>query len=165
MIGFSCEGKRRQQCFVPQSPWSPHRRALARTDGTHLDAPLQAPAKLVLEAAEIGPALSLVGEDDPRAVEHELGGDGLQVDSLRAHHLAKDEHRPLGFGTVLAVGLLVGLGRAPHDLLERRPLVRELVIRLDDAPKLLSTGGLAHDLLVPREIQPAGVEGVHLPAA
>ena len=60
---------------------------------------------------------------------------------------------------------MVDLGRAADDLLQRRRrLAVELVVRLHDAPELLAARGLADDLLVPGQLEPARIERVDLPA-
>jgi hypothetical protein len=119
-----------------------------------------------VETGEVGTALRLVGEDDARAVEDDLGRHGLELDVLGAHYLSEDQHPALGLDPVLPVGLLIRVRRSPQDPLERgRGAVRELVIRLHDPTELVPARSLADDLLVPGEIEPARVKGVHLPAA
>jgi hypothetical protein len=65
-------------------------RALARPHRAQLDAAVQTVAERSLEAGRVRPFGRLVGEDDPRAVEDELGRDGLERDPLLANDLAKD---------------------------------------------------------------------------
>ena len=140
-------------------------RALARADRAQLDAPVEPVAERGLELGGVGPALGLVGEDDPRAVEDELGGDGLELGALLLDHVAEDAHRPLRLVAVRGRRLVVDLGRPADDPLQRRArLAVQLVVRLDDAPELLAARRLADDLLVPGELEPARIERVDLPA-
>ena len=59
-------------------------RALARPDRAQLDAAVEPLAKGALEARRVRPLFGLVGEDEPGAVEDELGRDGLQRHTLFA---------------------------------------------------------------------------------
>ena len=156
-----------QQSWVPQSPYPPQRRACSRgPDGSKLDAPLETLRELLLDPPRLEPPLGAVGEDEPRPVEDDLGGNRLRRELVASDRLAEEQHCALGVPTVLLHLLLVSAASAPDDPFQP-PLqlgVGNLVIRLDDASELLPPGGLADHLLVPGELEPARVERVHLAA-
>ena len=135
MIGCSCDGNLR---VAAEAMVAAQAGALARADGAELDAPVEAPAELLLQPGQVRPGLRLVREDDPRAVEDELGRDRLQLQVGAAEELAEHLHRLLRLDAVLGRRLLVGRGRAPDDALQGlcRPGF-QLVVRLHHAPELL----------------------------
>ena len=79
-------------------------RALARADRAQLHAPVAAGRAAQTAASPRRPPLGLVGEDEARAVEDELGRDGLQLDALLLDDVPEDPHGPPG---LFAVGLAV----------------------------------------------------------
>ena len=131
-----------------------------------LDAPAQSAGELLLDPARLEAPLGTVGEDKARAVEHDLGPDRLRRQVVGSDELPEEQHRPLCLAAVLARLLLVCFGRPPDDPLEPATKLRavDLVVRLDDAAELLPAGGLADDTLVPKQLEPSGIEGVDLPS-
>jgi hypothetical protein len=136
---------------------------LPRADGAELDAPVEAPAELLLQPCQIRSGLGLIRENDPRSVEHELRRDRLQLQVGAAQELAEHLHRLLLLDAVLGRSLLVGRRRASDDPLQRlRQSGFQLVVRLHHAPELLPARRVADHLGVPGELEAVRIERVDL---
>src|ERR687885_1297673 len=95
-------------------------RALARADEVQLDTTAEPLRELRLQAREVRALVGLIGQDEARAVEDELGRDRLQRQAVAAQELAEEGERAARLIFVLGDRLAVDIRCAADDLAERR---------------------------------------------